>query len=608
MKNNKLGLGGENLIYISNITLKNYRRLENASFPIRPKSVIIGENNSGKTSILELMEIAFSPTKTLHSINEDDISHDYTDLKEFEVIFKIKPLNSHVFTPEERSIFYPHIDINDKGDEQLLLKLRYFNDENYGEYRANFEFLKSDGIGDGIIKYGIKRKVPLFLVPALRSAAKDLVNKSGVWGRILKNIELDPGKIEEAKNLSLKAAEDIMGILLGQASLRDTTTTFEKMLRDVLWGEANGGELKFSTLPSNERELLQTLQILVKNPGDTDSLAILDQGNGTQSVAVIALMIAYSSAAGYLTPSIALEEPENHLHPHSIRSLVNYLWDLPQQIILTTHSTQVVDVVSPDEIILLKRRGTRSVVRYVPEGYFNESELVDLRRQIRNAGSEFFFARCVLLTEGDSEKMAFPIFASALGIKLNQLGISVVGVSGGGEFKSFIKLLQKSALDIPNIVLCDKDKVVTDTAKAMREIGIINFDVSDQNIETNRQSLEEKGLFFLPNGDFETYMFSEGHTIEYEHAISRVFGQGKFDRYVRSRIQNNQNYVQKSKEEQLKDFIKKYGKKPGLAFEAVNEITSDGTDPTNIPAYFKKVLIDISKVAKREVGEDNAVS
>ena len=55
-------------------------------------------------------------------------------------------------------------------------------------------------------EYGIRREVPLLLVPALRSAAKDLVNKSGVWGRILKNIELDPGKIEEAKNLSLKAA------------------------------------------------------------------------------------------------------------------------------------------------------------------------------------------------------------------------------------------------------------------------------------------------------------------------------------------------------------------------------------------------------------------
>ena len=280
------------MIYVSNLTLKNYRRLEDTSFPIRPKSVFIGENNSGKTSILELMEAAFSPTRTLYGINEDDISHDYKDTKELHATFKIKPLNSKVFTSEERAIFFPHIDINDKGEEQILLKLRYFNDENYGEYRADFQFLKSDGIGDGIVRYGFRKKVPLFLVPALRSAAKDLVNKTGIWGRILKNIELDQGKIDEAKNLSLKAAEDIMSILMGEESFRSTTATFENMLRDVLWGEENVGELKFSALPSNEKELLQTLQILVKNPGDTNALAILDQGNGTQSVAVIALMIA----------------------------------------------------------------------------------------------------------------------------------------------------------------------------------------------------------------------------------------------------------------------------------------------------------------------------
>lgn len=593
------------MIYISNLTLKNYRRLQDTSFPIRPKSVFIGENNSGKTSILELMEAAFSPTKTLYGINEDDISHDYKDSKEFQATFKIKPLNSKVFTSEERAIFYPHIDINDKGEEQLLLKLRYFNDENYGEYHANFEFIKSDGIGDGIVKYGVRKKAPLFLIPALRSAAKDLVNKTGTWGRILKNIELDRGKIEEAKNLSLKAAEEIMCILMGEASFRSTTATFENMLRDVLWGEGDLGELKFSALPPNERELLQTLQILVKNPGDTNALAILDQGNGTQSLAVIALMIAYSSAAGFLTPSIALEEPENHLHPHSIRSLVSYLWKLPQQVIITTHSTQVVEVVSPDEIVLLKRRGARSAVRYVPEGYFNESELNDLKRQIRKADSELFFARCVLFTEGDTEKMALPIFAAAMGIKLDQLGISIVEVSGGGGFKPFIKLLQKSALDIPNIVLCDKDKAAIDTAKAMKEIGIINFDVDTQTIEAKRKDLERNGLYFLPKGDFESYMLLEGHTPEYEHAISKVFGNGKFESYITRRIKDDEDYGKKSKAEQIENFIYKFGKKPGLAFEAANEITSNGTEPKNIPAYFRDVLKHLYEVAKREVGDSN---
>jgi predicted ATP-dependent endonuclease of OLD family len=366
--------------------------------------------------------------------------------------------------------------------------------------------------------------------------------------------------------------------------------------------------LRFLALPSNERELFQILQILIKNPGDTNSLAILDQGNGTQSLAVIALMIAYSSAAGFLNPSIALEEPENHLHPHSIRSLVSYLWKLPQQVIITTHSTQVAEVVAPDEIILLKRRGARSVVRYVPEGFFNESELNDLKRQIRKAGSELFFARCVLLTEGDTEKMALPIFASAMGIKLDQLGVSIVGVSGGGEFKPIIKLLQKEALDIPNIMLCDNDKVALDTAKAMKEIGIIDFEVDSQTIESKRKDLERKGLYILPYGDFETYILNEGHIPEYERAITEVFGKGKFESYVRRCISNDERYAQKTKTDHLKDFINKFGKKPGLALVAASEITSGGKEPNNIPAYFKDLLNHLNEVAKMEVGGINEVS
>ena len=122
-----------------------------------------------------------------------------------------------------------------------------------------------------------------------------------------------------------------------------------------------------------------------------------------------------------------------------------------------------------------------------------------------------------------------------------------MGFFGGGGFKSFIKLLHKSALDIPYIVLCDGDEVAINTARAMKEIDIINFDVSKQDIEINRQHLEKNGLYILPNGDFEAYLLSEGYTIEYEHAISRVFGQDRLDSYVRRRIKSDQNYVNKSK-------------------------------------------------------------
>ena len=156
------------------------------------------------------------------------------------------------------------------------------------------------------------------------------------------------------------------------------------------------------------------------------------------------------------------------------------------------------------------------------------------------------------------------------------------------------------------MVLSDNDEVAKNTANAMKDVGIIDYSVDSKTIETKRKDLERKGLYFFPNGcDFETYMFQEGHTQEYEDSISKIFGQGTFETYKRNKIKKDAQYAQKSKEEQIKDFIKSRGKKPALAFEVANKITSFGTDSKNIPNYFRLVLQHLVELTKMEVNDSN---
>ena len=51
------------MLYISRVSIKNYRRLRNVKVPLKPHSVVIGENNAGKSSLLGLLEIALNPTR-----------------------------------------------------------------------------------------------------------------------------------------------------------------------------------------------------------------------------------------------------------------------------------------------------------------------------------------------------------------------------------------------------------------------------------------------------------------------------------------------------------------------------------------------------------------
>jgi predicted ATPase len=65
-------------------------------------------------------------------------------------------------------------------------------------------------------------------------------------------------------------------------------------------------------------------------------------------------------------PLLAVEEIENHIHPHRLEAVLNLLRSLnsksrPTQIILTTHSPQVLDLLKPEEVLIVERdpkRGT----------------------------------------------------------------------------------------------------------------------------------------------------------------------------------------------------------------------------------------------------------
>ncbi len=593
------------MIYIKSIKVKNFRRFIDVEIPFKKKTVLLGENNTGKSSILDILEAVFNPTRRTYLISEEDISHGSPEGVSIQVIIEIRPMENKKFRREEQVIFDPNIDILEDESERLLLEFKYSYDEESEEYRPRLNFIKSDGNDSGFVRHDVKRSIPLFVIPALRSAAHDLMSKSGTWVRMVGNMEIAREKREKVKSIADNVAKEIMQILLGEEKLSKTRYEFMDILESVLWGRDLGGEMSFSVLPPNQREFIQSLQIMLRNPGDIESLAIMSHGEGTQSVAVVALMMAYVSSIGFPNAIIAVEEPENHLHPHATRALVSMLHNKEQQVILTTHSSDVADIVQPMEIVLLKRRGAKTVARYIPDDYFTPNDLNKILRFIRSAGSEMYFAKCILLTEGETEHMALPVFARALGINLDQLGISIVGVSGEGSFETFIRLFQAAALDIPYLIMCDKDQAANDTSKVLKNLHVIDPEVDLSNIENVREKLESAGLYFLPNGDFERYVIEEGFEEEYTKAFGEVFGTTRMESYFHKREMSDSSFSHKSRTEKIIECVKHCGGKPEIAIEFARIITKDEVDPKSIPSYFVKTLKEIERIAKREIEVEN---
>ena len=411
-------------------------------------------------------------------------------------------------------------------------------------------------------------------------------------------LEIEQSKQDEVRTLGEEVGNKVLETVFGNETFEEAKRTLSGVIGAALWSDGQG-ELSFSATPADYRNLLRSLEILVKNPGDTEAMSILDQGDGTQSMATAALLFAYVVALGYRDPKIAIEEPESHLHPHAIRSFTTYLRSLNHQTIISTHSTFVTDVADPEDIVLLRRRGASSIAKTIGRGRLTDLEKLQLSRYIQGSTSEFFFAKAVVLVEGQSEVAALPIFAEALGIELDRLGISVIPVQGV-NFRPFVRLFQPDALDIKHMIICDNDQAAVVAARLLKELGLYSGSTDSSDLEANRETLEAGGMHFLPHGNFEDYLLHEGHASSYVQAIDQLHYVGRLNSYVASRAKGQAGYATEPVERHIKDFIASERAKPELAHLVAQVIVASAPDGSQIPEYFKKVLGKAASLAREE--------
>ena len=587
------------MIYISQVHLKNYRRFHDVAIPLHPHSVLIGENNAGKTSLLELLDFLFNPTRRGLFIADTNLSHGMDmETAPIEVTLTFSPWPGDQFEPAERGILDPHVDIYDGGKERVLLKLVHQFDVEQGTTRTALRFLKADGEDDGGFSLANRIDIPFFTVAAMRDPSREIGERRGTWARLMSMLEIEQSKQDEVRTLGEEVGNKVLETVFGNETFEEAKRTLSGVIGAALWSDGQG-ELSFSATPADYRNLLRSLEILVKNPGDTEAMSILGQGDGTQSMATAALLFAYVVALGYRDPKIAIEEPESHLHPHAIRSFTTYLRSLNHQTIISTHSTFVTDVADPEDIVLLRRRGASSIAKTIGRGRLTDLEKLQLSRYIQGSTSEFFFAKAVVLVEGQSEVAALPIFAEALGIELDRLGVSVIPVQGV-NFRPFVRLFQPDALDIKHMIICDNDQAAVVAARLLKELGLYSGSTDSSDLEANRETLEAGGMHFLPHGNFEDYLLHEGHASSYVHAIDQLHYVGRLNSYVASRAKGQAGYATEPVERHIKDFIASERAKPELAHLVAQVIVASVPDGSQIPEYFKKVLGKAASLAREE--------
>lgn len=438
---------------IKELSVENYRNLNSATIALEEScNFIVGENNLGKSNILNLLNIIFtrrgfayddfSDANLPITVNvriklaNDEIGH-FEDLFDVDDYSYINIVCRQV-SPDENMEFY-HLETETYISPSLIKCLNFIYYDSLRNPISEISFDSSRGVGRFL-----SRMIKDYLSD--KDINTDSLVDTEFTGDLLANVNTKLGKIKSFKDHEIKA------VLEGDISL-----LFPKLisLQDNKGGPLSkcGYGIQFLLLVT--LSILDKLQTISDQRGETG--VFVNEDTGEKSISVV----------------LGLDEPEIHLHPYMQRSLVKYLNRvinnedsdlrvlikelfgidrLDGQIIIATHSPSII-LNNFKQIIRLYKDGINTKIvsgTNLSLGEQLEKHLLLHFPFIKEA----FFARCAIFVEGDSEYGSFPFFAKKCNIDLDDCGICIIQ-AGGDSVLQLILLAEK--FGIPCVGIRDSD-------------------------------------------------------------------------------------------------------------------------------------------------------
>jgi predicted ATP-dependent endonuclease of OLD family len=198
----------------------------------------------------------------------------------------------------------------------------------------------------------------------------------------------------------------------------------------------------------------KTLQItLTENHSDKvfDSEEV---GSGMQNMILISIFQTYAELMGGKV-IFGIEEPEIYLYPQAQRALYKSFQIISEtsQIFYTSHNPNFIDASRAYEIeMVYKTAGDGTINTQKNTTYINavqaEKERFKIYTQFNTERNEIFFAKKVVLVEGDSDKIFYQTISEKLWeIDLDKNGISILSCGGKSGVSYFTGLCKAMGIE-----------------------------------------------------------------------------------------------------------------------------------------------------------------
>ncbi|MBF0625383.1 MAG: AAA family ATPase [Magnetococcales bacterium] len=460
---------------VARIEIENFRGIAKGSLLLSEHTVLVGDNNSGKSTVLEAIDLVLGPERTSRPpvIDEHDFyGGRYLAANKTPIEIKIE-VTVVDLAPEAHRRFKDHIEWWDKTAQKLLEGPPAEGTDAPGVVTAlrvgfvgRYDADEDDFIGETFFCWPIKndgtktpfrsadkRECGFLYLRTLRTGSRALSLERGSLLDIilrLKEIKLQMWEkvLEQLRELAV-ADDPTLGV-------NQILTSVQKAVRSFVPSEwADAPQMRVSDL--TREHLRKTLTVFMttgaKDASGKDYAAPFQhQGTGTINTLVLAMLSLIAEAKKNVI--FAMEEPETAIPPHTQKRIIKSVRAKSSQAIFTSHSPYVLEEFEPAQILVLKRDGT-GTISGVPAAFPAHIKPKAYRTEFRSRFAEALLARRILLAEGFTETDAYPAAARRLHdlapdrfCSLEGMGIAVFNAETDSQIAPLAKLFQDMGKEV----------------------------------------------------------------------------------------------------------------------------------------------------------------
>lgn len=228
------------------------------------------------------------------------------------------------------------------------------------------------------------------------------------------------------------------------------TDEINNFLKDhfLLKGDPRKAEVKLTG--GELTEILRLLDLIME--GNKSGLGTLNL------LCIAAEMLLFNNQKKGLKLAL-VEELEAHLHPQYQLRLIEYIssQEKNEQFILSTHSITLASKIKLANMIVLK--GNDAFPMSSEYTKMKPADYKFLERFLDATKANLFFAKGLIMVEGDAENLLIPAIAQLIGKNLYQYGVSVVNV-GSTAYKRYVNVFKRKdgkSFGMPIAVISDLD-------------------------------------------------------------------------------------------------------------------------------------------------------